>query len=184
MDGVGIWREADRERLNLREGIDAWSPIAMRELRDTARRYHAVITYKELGAAVQEGSGVRTKLLLQNWIGKLLEDVARIAKDEREPPLTSLCVRQNGTIGGGYARAPKSTDDQVGEDIEMYAAQHRLLCYRRYASDLPDDGGVPALTREEKARRSRPAPRADVVRPLCPVHYMELSAAGTCALCE
>ena len=76
-------------------------------------------------------------MLLTNWIGKLLEEVARKAKANGEPPLTSLCVHQDGTIGPGYARAPKATTDDVAEDIEFYAAKYRLLCHQKYAYDLP-----------------------------------------------
>ena len=48
------------------------------------------------------------------------------AKVNGEPPLTSLCVRQDGTIGPGYARAPKSVIETPGEDIEYYA--HSIAC--------------------------------------------------------
>ena len=58
-------------------------------------------------------------------------------------------------FGPGYARAPKSVVGEPGDDIEQYAAEHRLLCYQRYAGDLPSDGGMPALTRAEAERRAR-----------------------------
>jgi hypothetical protein len=109
---------------------------------------------------VQEQSGIRTRMLLANWIGQLLEQVAVRAKTNNEPSLTSLCVHQDGTIGQGYALAPKSVDDKTWEDIEYYAAEHRLLCYQKYAKDPPADGGCPALTKAETERRARKTPQA------------------------
>lgn len=180
----GTYRVADGSRVAFAEAVATWIPLAYDELIATAHRYHAVITYLELSEHVQEVSGIRTRTLLTNWIGKLLEEVARRAKASHEPPLTSLCVHQDGTIGPGYARAPKSTDDEPGDDIEVYAAEHRLLCYRKYAEDLPADGGRPALTRAESARRARKAAQVPARRPVCPRCFTELPAAGHCAYCD
>jgi hypothetical protein len=164
--------------------LAAWVPFAYDDLLVTARKHNAYVTYLELGEHVQELSGIRTRMLLTNWIGKLLEQVAVRAKENGEPPLTSLCVRQDGAIGPGYARAPKSVVDTPGEDIEYYAAQHRLLCYQKYAADLPTDGGHPALTRAEAQRRARKEAQEPVPLALCPVHYTELPASGLCDYCE
>jgi hypothetical protein len=124
-------------------------------------------------------------MLLTNWIGKLLEEVARLAKEGGEPPLTSLCVHQDGTIGDGYARAPKSTPDEPGQDIELYAAEHRLLCYRKFADDLPTDGGKAALTAAESQRRARKAAKVPARRPpVCPRCFTELPASGRCGYCD
>ena len=150
----------------------------------TAGKYRAVITYLELSERVQEVSGIRTRTLLTNWIGKLLEEAAQRAKTEGEPPVTSLCVHQDGTIGPGYARAPKSTADEPGEDIEYFAAEHRLMCYQKYANDLPNDGGEPALTRAEKDRRARRAAQIPVRRPVCPHCFTELPSSGNCDYCD
>ncbi len=49
----------------------AWIPLASDELVATARKYGAVITYLELSERVQEVSGVQTRTLLTNWIGKM-----------------------------------------------------------------------------------------------------------------
>lgn len=92
----------------------------------------------------------------------------RRAKEDNQPPLTSLCVHQDGTIGPGYARAPKATTDEPDEDIEFYAAKHRLLCYQMYATDLPPNGGEPALTHAEGERRRRKAAQTLVERPRPP----------------
>ncbi|MBN9100107.1 MULTISPECIES: hypothetical protein [unclassified Pseudonocardia] len=119
----------------------------------------------------------------RNWIGKLLEEVARRAKANREPPLTSLCVHQDGTIGSGYAHAPKITTDEPAEDIEFYAAEHRLMCYQKYADDLPADGGKPALTKSEHERRARQVIQEPVQRPKCPRCFTELPTSENCDYC-
>lgn len=130
---------------------------------------------------VQDRAGIRTRQLLTNWIGRLLEEVAILAKKNGELPLTSHCVHQDGTIGEGYARAPKSVVDMPGEDI--YAAKHRLLCYRQYATDLPPDGGVPALTKAVAERRARKFSHYPVSPQLCPTCFMTLPATGACDYC-
>src|SRR4051794_10597512 len=176
----GTYRVADGSRVAFSDAMATWIPLAYDELVATARRYHAVITYLQLSEHVQTVSGVRTRALLTNWIGKLLEEVARRAKEDNQPPLTSLCVHQDGTIGPGYARAPKATTDEPSEDIEFYAANHRLLCYQRYATDLPQNGGEPALTPAERERRRRKAAQTPVERPRCPECFIELPTAGSC----
>lgn len=180
----GTYREADGKRIDFTDALATWIPLAHEKLIATARTYHAYITYRELADHVQQASGIRTRSMLQNWIGRLLEEVATRAKEYDEPPLTSLCVHHDGTIGDGYARAPKSVPDTPTEDIEHYAARHRLLCYRKYAEDLPENGGAPALTKEVSQRRARKANTAPPGPPICPIHHMELSVSGNCDYCD
>lgn len=179
----GTYRVSDSSPVPFSDAMAAWIPLAYDELIVTARKYHGVVTYRELSERVQEVSGIRTRTLLTNWIGKLLEEVARRAQTAGQPPLTSLCVHQDGTIGPGYARAPKSTTDRPGEDIEMYAAEHRLLCYRKYATYLPADGGAPALTLAEHERRARKVAQESVRRPVCPKCFIELPISSSCDYC-
>ena len=179
----GTYRVADGAHVQFKDALAAWVPLAYDELVATAQHYHAVITYAELSERVQAQSGIRTRMLLANWIGQLLEQEAIRAKANNEPPLTSLCVHQNGTIGQGYALAPKSNDDRTWKDIEYYAAEHRLLCYQKHAKDLPADGGQPALTKVETERRARKTAREPSKRKLCPVHLVELPASGHCDYC-
>lgn len=176
----GTYRTTDGAKVEFSTAMATWIPLAHDALVATACRYHSVITYLELSEHVQDLAGIRTRMLLSNWIGKLLEEVARLAKANGEPPLTSLCVHQDGTIGPGYTRAPKSTTDEPGNDIELYAAQHRLLCYRKFAEDLPADGGEPALTRAELQRRARKSGPEAAPRPKCPECNIELPASGLC----
>lgn len=104
-------------------------------------------------ADVQVETDLRTKMLVPNWIGRVLEIVAEEAANSGEPPLTSLCLHADGTIGEGYARAPKSKQASTADDIEVRAAEDRLLCYQRFAADLPRDGRTPTLAPQVELRR-------------------------------
>ncbi len=176
----GTYRVADSAKVEFSDAMDAWIPLAYDELVATARTYRANITDRELGRRVQEVSGIKTRALLTKWIGKLLEEVARQAEANGEPPLTSLCVHQDGTIGPGYARA---SSDEPGEDVELHAAEHRLQCYRRYAEDLPSNGGAAALTNAEHDRRARKAAQDPAPRPKCAECFTELPTSGHCDYC-
>ena len=176
--------DASGARVSQSDAIAVWSVVARDTLLKTARRYHSVVTYRELAVEVQEASGITTTQRLDYWIGSLLENVAAEAKRRGEPPLTALCVHQDGTIGPGYTKAPKSVASDPDADVDQLAAEHRLLCYREYAEDLPADGGVAALTPQVAARKARQRKAEPVVRPVCPIHYVELSATGVCGSCE
>jgi hypothetical protein len=176
--------DANGAKVSQADAMAAWAVFARDSLLTTARRYHSVITYKELSAEVQEASGIRTNQRLDYWIGSLLENVAIEATRRGEPPLTALCVHQDGTIGPGYARAPKSVESDPMADVDQLAAEHRLLCYRAYAEDLPSDGGIAALTPQVAASKARQRRSASVPRLVCPIHFVELSATGACGSCE
>lgn len=179
----GIYRQEDNSPVSQPDALRAWASVALHELIRTAQKYDSVVTYKELALLVQDASGIKTRVLITHWIGKLLEEVAILARDTGEPPLTSLCVHQDGTIGEGYARAPKSVADRPGEDIEFYAAEHRLLCYQKYAKDLPSDGGQPNLTPAERARRLRRLGPASTPSIACPNCFVTLPATNVCDGC-
>ena len=78
-----------------------------RILTRVAGTYQGLIEYAELGAEVQEASGIRTSRPVRSWIGPVL---CRVAQDEPrphgEPPLTSLVVHKaDGIVGVGYDEA-------------------------------------------------------------------------------
>src|SRR5262245_31595094 len=79
------------------DAIASWTLVAYDELLGTAGRYNGLITYKELSQRVQAVSGITTNQRLDYWIGGLLENVAIEATRRGEPPLTALCVHQDGT---------------------------------------------------------------------------------------
>jgi hypothetical protein len=180
----GTFRISDGTKVEFSDALDAWVPIAHDALVETARKYNRLTTYLELTERVQQVSGIRTRMLIGNWSGKLLERVAQLAADSREVPLTSLCVHQDGTIGSGYLRAPKSIPVKPEADVDELAAEHRLLCYRKYAVDLPADGGNPDLTPKVAEARARRVAQQRSPAELCPAHFIELSTTGVCSMCE
>lgn len=175
----GFFREVDGTAVSQAEALRIWAPIAVDELISTAHTYDAVVTYKELALRVQDVSGVRTTQLIMHWIGRLLDQVITISDGRGEPPLTALCVRADGTVGDGYAGVAVA-----GGPKEQLAAQERLLCYRRYAKDLPADGGKPNVTpfsaRHQRTKTPSPV-REDLVCPNC---FMILPMSKACDACE
>lgn len=173
------------------DAITTWTPLAREVLIETARRYRAVVTYQELADAVQARSQITADQLMAHWIGRLLERVAVDADDRGEPPLTALCVHQDGTIGPGYADTP-SARLEPGRDVETLAAEHRFRCYQAYATDLPADGGEPAPpVRASVARTPRtpaapraPRPPAMTLREVtCTSCWLIVPAGPSCSSC-
>ena len=136
----------DGESVSMQSALDAWEPHAVALLADTARTYNGVVTYTQLGDAVQEQSGIRHKGLLTNWIGSLLARVIDHCVRAGTPQLGALCVKENGTVGEGYRHAllaAGSTDDALTRDqLDDHAAHMRLQCYRHFGAGLPPSGAT------------------------------------------
>ena len=134
----------DGESVSMQSALDAWEPHAVALLTDTARTYNGVVTYKQLGDAVQEQSAIRHKGLLTNWIGSLLARVIDHCVRAGTPQLSALCVKENGTVGEGYRQALSaavSTDDELTRDqLDDHAAYMRCECYRHFGTGLPPTG--------------------------------------------
>jgi hypothetical protein len=184
----GYWRESDESALPAAEAWDIWSTHAYEVLTEVAGRYHAVITYRDLGRQLQEASGVRTSALLHNWIGSVLGKVVHEAHRRGDPPLTTLVVHaDDGMVGVGYREVLELAGEPPIEDErerERHAAAARLTCYRRFGADLPDGGGVPALAPRYEAALARQRSRMEPPpRPSCPNCYLQLPATGVCDSC-
>jgi len=146
---------------------DAWAEAAREVLLQTARRYHAVLTYKELANEVQLRTGITTRQLIQHWIGDVLGRVSAECSRRGEPLLSSLCVNTAGSVGPGYAVAVQAASGEVPGDLDDHAAHERLACYRHFrAVGLPPDGGVPALTPQLAASRARARRPKTAQRPI------------------
>lgn len=184
MPQPSTYRVADLSAVPFADAVTAWAGAGYDVLRATARSYRAVVTYKELAEQVQERSGIRTSVLMMHWVGSVLESVARRCADSNEPPLTSLCVHQDGTIGDGYAKAAEMSGRGIAQDIELHAARDRLACYRVYAANLPADGGEPAFTEQVAKRRATTQHRTANPPPkFCPTCFTALPASGRCDYC-
>jgi hypothetical protein len=168
----------DARAMTQAEREAVWVPVARELLIDTARTYGAWITYEEIAERVQEATGVRSRVPFRHWIGRLLGAVSDSAVSRGEPHLTALCVHTGDqTIGVGYPWAPADASEAEREDA---ASRDRLECYRRYAADLPADGGVPAFTPKVRERLDRKAKASESARAVCSVCGIELPATGIC----
>jgi len=175
---------------------------------EAAARYRGLVTWKKLGAAVQESTGITTAMPVATWIGDVLGRVTDECASHGEPLLSSLCVSAQGSVGQGYADAVERARGTRPTDPDEHAADERLSCYRHWeAAGLPRDGGTPLRTAHftpvRKATPSKPAARASTTRkrpaakkapapaaappkpvPLCPTCFTQVPASGVCDYCD
>lgn len=175
--------------VSMNDALDAWEPIAVAALTETAKTYNSVITYTELSNAVQTRSGIGHNGLLTNWIGSLLQRVIVHCRDHGIPHLSALCVTADGTVGSGYSNVPLllgEVESMSLDQLDDHAAKMRLECYRHFGADLPPGGGEPTLTPKAKSARDWKRAQAKVAEPpkLCPVHFITLPATGVCDECH
>jgi hypothetical protein len=169
------------------ESRAAWAVAAREHLMGAAQRYRAVVTQRELADHVQVASGIQTTQRIQAWIGDVLGRVARECAANGEPSLASLCVDAAGSVGDGYATTLATVTGDSPADADRHAAATRLECYRHFgAPDLPEDGGMAALTPKLEASRARNRKAAVAARPInmCPVCFMSIPPNGVCVNCE
>ncbi|MEI7859949.1 MAG: hypothetical protein WCI26_08965 [Acidimicrobiales bacterium] len=189
MTTPGTYRESDETEVSAADASAAWVVEARPALERVAAKYQATITYKELAEAVQTASGIRTRKLVQNWVGAVLSAVARDCHAAGEPLLSALCVRADGTVGPGYvASFVELTGDEAPEDPDLHAAEVRLQCYRHFGATMPADGGKATLTPKVAAARARARKLATVAlkeesRPICPTCFLMLPVTGQCDNC-
>lgn len=160
-----------------------WAEAARELLIEAAGRYHHVITVKALAAEAQERTGMVATRRAHHWIDDVLALVAAECVTRGEPNLASLCVNAQGSVGGGYV--PAVSEGPV--DPDDHAAVERLACYTHFgARGLPEDGGIPVLTAQLSASRSRSRKAALEARVLetCPTCYLVLPAQGGCNNCD
>ena len=136
----------DGGSVSMQSALDAWEPHAINLLHDAARTYNGVVTYTQLGDAVQEQSGIRHKGVSTNWIGSVLARVIDHCVRAGTPQLGALCVKENVTVGEGYRHAllaAGSTDDALTRDqLDDHAAHMRRECYRHFGAGLPPNDGA------------------------------------------
>ena len=183
-DDADGWREA--ADMDVEQVRTEWAEAAREELIETAGSYHTVLTHRELAAAVQERTGIRTKQMTHAWIGDVLARVARECASRGEPLLSALCVNADGSVGEAYGVAVKEITGKLPSDLDDHAAAQRLECHRFFeAGDLPSHGGSKALTEKLSAARTRSRRKhhAEKEANVCPTCQMALPATGVCDNC-
>lgn len=179
----GPWRDA--AEIGIDVARKEWAEAARAVLIETAGRYGAIVTYKQLGGLVRERTGIRTGQLMHYWIGDVLARVALDCAERGEPLLSALCVNASGSVGNGYAQALSQIQGQTPDDHEDHAAEERLACHHHFGAEMPDHGGVATLTPQIVTLRDRLRKQrlADKAVPLCPNCHMALPATGECDYC-
>jgi hypothetical protein len=182
----GEWRDA--ADLGAEEAQAAWAASAHQALREVARRYHGLVTTKELAGLVQISTGIRTKQQTHRWIAQVLLSVSRECESEGEPLLSSLCVNASGSVGDGYAAAVRELrgDAEIVGDPDDHAARERLACYRHFGAEMPDDGGQPALVPKYAEARSRMRRISAQTKEsaVCPTCNFAIPPTGVCDNCD
>jgi len=138
-----IHRVSDARPYTWGEAMRAWTPDAVKVLQQTAAHYHNTLTFSDLAERVQLDSGVATSEPAEAWVERLLTHVAKAVTAQDDVPLLALLVDDDGRVGRGYRQLAAPSAFVADRDVEQNAAAHRLLCYQKYASDLPVTGGVP-----------------------------------------
>jgi hypothetical protein len=187
MVAAGAFRVSDDSEVDIADAKVAWVEAARPILVTAAGKYRATLTYKELADAVQEDSGIHTKVLRQRWITDVLAGVARNCQAAGEPLLSSLCVNADGSNGPSYGpTVAEVRGEDAATDPDWQGAEERLACYKAFGATLPSHGGTPALTPQMAGRRERAAVKAMENRPqpVCPTCFLRLPASGPCHNCE
>jgi len=132
------WRVSDDTPVTKAEAVEIWATEAYPLLVGVAGTHEAIITYQELAEKIQEGTEIRTRIILPSWIGAVLKKVAYETHHRGDPQLTALVVRaDNRKVGKGYEKVLEVTGEPpVGndQDRERHAARARLECYRRFGA--------------------------------------------------
>ena len=183
----GTYTGATGSPFEFGEAVPLWARAGRVELLRVATTYHKVIEYKAFAEAIQATTDVYTRVLLSNWIGRVLEPIAEDCFARQEPLLTSLVVRAEGDVGPGYDGAIVNTYGTFGGlDREHHAAAERLKCYIRWAVVLPARP-IAALTPNYLATLRRRSTRAgassppNLTRDVCPRCFQVKSLTGSCA---
>lgn len=124
---------------------------------------------------------------IQNWIGRLLTKVVRLAYDDNLPPLTALVVRSDsGMVGEGYdevltVEGESPIEDEV--DHEDHAARARFSYYQHFGAVILG-GAKPMLARNyvEHLNHNRKSAELPVVE-VCKTCFLELPSSGICSNC-
>ncbi|CAN7327551.1 hypothetical protein [Mycolicibacterium frederiksbergense] len=173
--------------VSMNAALDAWTPLAVDLLTERASVYQGFVTYKELADFVKTRSGIGHDGLLTNWIGSLLARVIGHCSNTQVPQLSSLCVREDGSVGEGYRHAAAAIGDEATlDELDDHAARTRLDCYKHFGAELPPGGGLPTLTPRAQAARDwrRSQSKSNVQPKICPGCYVALPVTGLCDHCQ
>ncbi|MEV6285757.1 hypothetical protein [Kribbella sp. NPDC051770] len=191
----GVAEMTDVEQRDWREvsdvGIAAarveWAGAAREMLLVAARKYQALVQYKDIAAGVQERTGIRTKQPTRQWMGGVLAEVSGESLRQGEPMLSAFCVNADESVFDGYAAIVGAATGTTPADPDAYAAQERLAAYRHFeAAGLPEDGGTAMIPAKLAAAKARARKAAIAERPVnaCSRCNLQMPASGVCDTCD
>ncbi len=209
VEGRGYWRETDGSAISRETAMRAWRKVAHLHLSELAGTAHATLTQDELATHVQERTGIHTSIATGRWMAPLLTATAQLCRERREPPLTTLVVQANGTVGPAYdvvlqlQLLPPIDDPRAREE---HAARARIECHQWAGVPEPEGGWVPrrpvtagpravaartprarsASAGSDGGRPKQPARRAapEPALAICPGCFLALPATGVCGTCD
>ena len=119
------------------EAWGPWAHAAREILKKLASVEGSTIKYQDLAEQVQINSGISTKNLTQNWIGRVVLD----CQDDESPILSSLVVNKDGLVSTGYSKAIEKYDPHYsGPNLQDHARLERQTCYRYFSQKPIVDG--------------------------------------------
>jgi hypothetical protein len=163
--------------------LQIWAAEGLPVLEEVARSYGAYVTYGELSERLQDSSGIHTGVPFRHWIGPVLGEIAKRQQErEKEPILTALVVRADGSVGDGYSIPLQQRGIEIPADLDAHAAAERFRCYQYFGATLPADGGKPQLTKKVAERRSKLLP-VKAPRSVCQSCFIQIPLSGICDNC-
>ncbi|MGY1754838.1 hypothetical protein [Blastococcus sp. SYSU D01042] len=191
----GTWHDSEpMKKVAWHVAVAAWVEAAQPVLEKVAATYGASITYDQLAEQLFDTTGYRTRMMLGQWIGKVLGPVQAATLTGGKPPLSALVVRKGtGGVGEGYVNHEHPGGFASFAERQHAAAVDRLTCYRAYCEDVPADA-APQMTSLYLAKQSfsagaqrttlqKSAAAPQPPRRPCPIHGMALPAGGRCDYC-
>ena len=170
-----------------------WARAGYAVLVEVARRPEGHITYQDIADAIQDSTGIQTRVPMHDWIGTPLALVAEMCVRNGEPQLTALVV-SSGTldVGDGYGDTFALAGQPLPKNIQRAAAETRIECYDYFGRREPRGWDRTRLTgRTATKRRAAPKPRPKAVaRPepvapkICPTCNLQLLPSGVCGNCD
>ncbi|WP_248489881.1 hypothetical protein [Tsukamurella sp. PLM1] len=158
------WRTANELSVPFSEALDLWAVAAHAALVELAGRYGAFMSNAELAARAQADVGIATRAPVRTWIAALQRRVTDRCQAADEPPLVSLMVAHDHTVGEGYAYAVAAAGLPVPANLDEHAAAARFACYLHFGATVPAGAGPQLTPKLEEARRAAAA-KASRIKP-------------------
>lgn len=183
----GPFRTADGSHVPFSEAKLEWAHVGYDRLVDVARDPLGLAEYQALADEMVERSGISTRTLMPQWIGRPLWLIALACHQNGEPDLTSLVVGAKGhLVKDGHAAVYELRGEPAPADLQARAAAEREACHRHYRDNEPVGWHPDTVTYQPQPVRKRPPrreTREEIPPVLCTTCHTALPANGECYYC-